>query len=72
MLAVLSFDILPFAREAYERMSEKQSEEWTSVLLRDGRVGYVASRYLRSPIEHRAIFERKNGRWWLTAFVSGD
>lgn len=72
VLAVLSFDILPFAREANERLSEKQSEEWTAVLLRDGRVGYVASRYLRSAIDYRAIFDRKNGRWWLTAFIGGD
>lgn len=72
VLTVLSFDILPYAREANEKMSEKQSGEWTAVLLRDGRIGYAASRYLRSAIDYRAIFGRKNGRWWLTAFVGGD
>lgn len=72
VLAVLSFDIVRYAREAEERLSEEQSSHWTAVALRDGRVGYVASRYLRSSIDYRALFERKDGRWRLTAFIGGD
>jgi hypothetical protein len=46
--------------------------DWTSVELPDGRTGYVASRYLRSPVDHRAVFQFRDGRWWLAAFVAGD
>jgi hypothetical protein len=52
--------------------SSKTSAGWTPVRLVDGRSGFVASRYVRSPIEHRATFERRGGRWLLTAFVAGD
>jgi hypothetical protein len=46
--------------------------EWTAVRLIDGRTGYIASRSLRSPSGRRAIFDFKDGRWWLTAFAAGD
>ncbi|HLG59917.1 MAG TPA: SH3 domain-containing protein [Vicinamibacterales bacterium] len=52
--------------------SEPTVTGWRRVRLADGRTGYVASRYVRSPIEHRAIFEFKERRWWLTAYVAGD
>jgi hypothetical protein len=45
---------------------------WRQVRVADGRTGYVSSRYVRSPIERRAIFEFKERRWWLTAYVAGD
>ena len=45
---------------------------WRRVGLATGRTGYVASRYVRSPIDYRALFEFKDGRWWLVAFVAGD
>jgi hypothetical protein len=45
---------------------------WRRVGLATGRTGYIASRYVRSPIDYRALFEHKQGRWWLVAFVAGD
>jgi len=35
-------------------------------------IGFVASRYVRSPVDHRAIFSFRDGRWWLMAYVAGD
>ena len=52
--------------------SEGERSAWKRVQLADGRTGYMASRYVRSPIEHRALFEFENGRWWLMAYVAGD
>jgi hypothetical protein len=46
--------------------------DWARVKLADGRIGFIASRYVRSPVDHRAFFEFKDGRWWLTAYVAGD
>jgi hypothetical protein len=48
------------------------SVEWQRVRTADGRTGYVSRSYLRSPIDHRAFFEFKEGRWWLVTYIAGD
>jgi hypothetical protein len=60
------------SHEAVELPEENPDAAWQKIRLADGRSGYVASSDLRSPVGYRAIFERRNGRWWLTAFVAGD
>jgi len=45
---------------------------WARIRLRDGRTGYVRTDAVRSPIDYRAIFERKDGKWKMRAFVAGD
>jgi len=45
---------------------------WVKVVVPDGRSGYVASRYIRSPIDYRLGFERIRGKWLITAFIGGD
>jgi hypothetical protein len=52
-------------------LSKDQDPDWTRVRL-GKRIAYVASRYARSPVDYRAHFERKAGRWRLTVLVSGD
>ena len=47
-------------------------KEWVNVRLGDGRTGHVWHVYVRSPIDHRALFNLSAGRWRMTAFVSGD
>jgi hypothetical protein len=46
--------------------------EWYFVKTLGGQEGYVHARYVRSPIEYRAIFQKRNNRWLMTAFVAGD
>ena len=48
------------------------TQGWRGIRLADGRTGYIASPYVRSPIDHRALFEFRDGQWWLTAYVAGD
>lgn len=48
------------------------AERWTAIDLRDGREGYVLADYVGSPLDLRALFNRVNGRWRLTALVAGD
>jgi hypothetical protein len=50
----------------------ERDPNWERVRLADGRIGFIASRYVRSPVDLRAFFEFKDGRWWLTAYVAGD
>ncbi len=46
--------------------------EWLYVGLDDGRAGYIHKTSIRSAIDYRARFSRRDGRWWLDAFVAGD
>ena len=45
---------------------------WMPVQLADGRTGWVASEFIRSPVDYRAIFARRAGRWLLEALIAGD
>ena len=64
--ASVSFAILPVAG------SVTRQDGWTAVRLEDGRVGYVASEYVRSPIDYRATFRFENRQWRLVSLVAGD
>lgn len=43
-----------------------------SIANRTSKVGYIAARYVRSPIAYRAFFSRKDGRWQMLLFLAGD
>jgi hypothetical protein len=51
---------------------EDREAPWRAVRLADGRRGFMATQYLRSPVDYRAIFSETAGGWRLTAFVAGD
>jgi len=44
----------------------------TQVRLANGRSGFIASSFVRSPVDYRAIFQKAGGQWRLRAFVAGD
>lgn len=46
--------------------------DFIEVQLAGGRRGFVHKDNLRSPIDYRAIFEKKSGLWLMTAFIAGD
>jgi len=52
--------------------SAVETPGWRGIQLADGRVGFVSSQYIRSPVDHRALFQFHDGRWWLMAYVAGD
>ncbi len=45
---------------------------WRRITLADGQTGYVAARFLRSPIDFRIGFAKTAGRWRIQYFVAGD
>jgi hypothetical protein len=51
--------------------ADSTPEGWTAVKF-DGRRGYIASRFVRSPIDYRARFSYTDGRWRMTLFLAGD
>ncbi len=45
---------------------------WLKVETLGGKKGFVNAKFVRSPIDYRAIFEKKGGNWKMTAFIAGD
>jgi hypothetical protein len=68
VLASLNFAVVRLA----DVSKHPRASGWTAISVGDGLTGYVASQFARSSIEYRAIFERKNDRWLLAAFIAGD
>jgi hypothetical protein len=65
VVATVSFAVV-------KRASVPKSGEWTRITLGDGRQGFIASNFVRSPIDYRAFFSRANGGWRMTLFLAGD
>ena len=62
----VSFVILPVATDA--RVTD---EAWRAVKI-ESKVGFISSRFARSPIDYRAIFSEQSGAWRMVTFVAGD
>ncbi|MGH9632187.1 MAG: hypothetical protein ACRD7E_28105, partial [Bryobacteraceae bacterium] len=52
--------------------SERLRVLWRKITTPGGKAGYVAGTDIRSSVDYRAFFERKNGKWLLTLLVPGD
>jgi hypothetical protein len=66
VIATMSFAILQVARPDVE------VNGWTAVRVEGNRTGYVASQFVRSPIDYRAIFRYEGRQWKLVTLVAGD
>ena len=45
---------------------------WQRIALPGGGTGYVTAPEFRSPIDYRARFEKRDGRWRMIVFIAGD
>jgi len=45
---------------------------FTEVTLSDGTKGYVANDFIWTGYGYRALFQKRGGKWVITAFVAGD
>ena len=73
IIRTLSFDIIRVNDWNWTPTKTRgEKGGWITVALSDGQKGYVAREYIRSPVDYRAIFNKENGRWVMTAFVAGD
>jgi hypothetical protein len=66
------FEVVRRARTRAGTSAAADSQEWEPVQLEDGRVGYIARRFLRSPVSYRAIFARRGTRWTMVTLIAGD
>ena len=73
VVAALSYNI---AKIDYEGSVKDPADEgvllWTKVETLGGKRGFVKSEYVRSPIDYRAGFQKKKGKWKMTVFIAGD
>jgi hypothetical protein len=51
---------------------EHDGGSWVEVRTPKGRSGYVSTDEVRSLLDYRLIFGRRDGQWRITAFVAGD
>jgi hypothetical protein len=71
VVASLSFDIV-VVTDWGAKSSGDGKQGWVRIKIASGREGYIASGYVRSPIDYRAVFEKRPGRWLITTLVVGD
>ena len=72
VLATLSFDVVALGHECGASAGSDRRGGWTGVRLADGACGFIAERYVRSPIDYRAIFQKVDGRWRMMLLIAGD
>ena len=70
IITTLSYDIVELVLENSTYGGVNQ--EWVKIVTPNGKKGYVFSKYIRRPIDYRACFEKKQGKWLMTALVAGD
>ncbi len=73
LISQLSYNVVKIDYE--KSVKDKTNEEkylWLKVETLGGKKGFINAKYVRSPIEYRAIFEKNNGQWKIGAFISGD
>lgn len=66
----LDYDILEVPEE--EATTKDASGDWLHVKTASGHQGFVRANDVRSPLDYRATFEKRGGKWVLTSFVNGD
>ena len=73
VLTSLSYDIIKLvdSQPPGDRL-QKDGFSWVKVLTAKGTQGYVADKYIRSPIAYRAYFSKIKGSWRMTVFLAGD
>ena len=65
VLATVSYEIV-------QVLPDQRDAATARVRLRNGVTGFIATPFVRSPVDHRAIFQKTAGQWRLRAFVAGD
>ena len=74
ILGVLSYDIVTSLSEANlpKTTINGETHSWVKVKTITGIEGYVYGKYVRSPIDYRANFQKKGEAWKMVFFVAGD
>ena len=71
VIAILSFDIVSIA-DWTPVLAADSRRQWIAVQLAGGTQAFVPQDQIRSPIDYRAMFEKRDGNWLMTILVAGD
>lgn len=73
VVAQLSYNVVKVDYEnSIGDRGEQATHSWLKIETLGGKKGFVSAKYVRSPIDYRACFEKKRGKWKMTTFVAGD
>lgn len=73
VIAQLSYNVVEVDYEnSINDGREEPTYSWLKIKTLGGKKGFVSAKYVRSPIDYRACFEKKKGKWKMTALVAGD
>lgn len=67
----LSYNIVTI-EDHIAKTANSDEADWFKIKTLGGKSGWVKAKYVRSPIDYRASFEKKRGVWKMTAFLAGD
>lgn len=71
VIATLDHHVVKIAQSDPVRHGDRSSAR-RKIVMPDGHEGWVAREDVRSPIDYRAGFDKKNGAWKMTILVAGD
>lgn len=77
VIAKLSYNVVKVDPEAAVKRKTGPGEhdwkiDWQKVTTLGGQTGWMKAEFVRSPIDYRAGFEKKRGKWVMTFFIAGD
>lgn len=73
VVTTLSYDIVKVdIEDAPDEGNPVGPPEWLKVTTLEDRTGYVLGKYVRSPSDYHACFQKKDEKWLMTIFASGD
>lgn len=73
IVARLSYNVVKVDfQNSVEKRGKMAENSWLKVETLGGKKGYVKAEFVRSPIDYRAGFEKKNGKWKMIYFIAGD
>lgn len=72
VIGQLSYDIVVADDPDQIAATDASGRDWFYVRTFDGRKGWVAAQFLRSPYQYRAGFAQRDGQWMMTFFLAGD
>jgi len=70
IIASLSYDIV--VSTAPFNLIKEDGRSWIAIKLSNGKTGFVSDQFIRNPIDYRALFMKKGGKWRMTSLVPGD
>lgn len=68
----LDHDILTVVGDAAKPQHEAGDNDWVEVKDAKGITGFILARDVRSPLDYRAYFEVRKGKWEIAMFLAGD